>query len=74
MTYRLLLLTMVCEEVNEDDETYPCRLLSVFTQHWVDLMRKVYETGQTPYQVKHGMLSEYLRQQLKSLTLKIKAA
>lgn len=37
-------------------------------------MRKVYETGQTLYQVKHGMLSEYLRQQLKSPIRKIKAA
>ena len=33
LTYRLLLLTMVCEEVNKDDETHSCRLLSVFTQH-----------------------------------------
>ena len=34
----------------------------------------VFSTGQTLYQVKHGMLSEYLRQQLKSPMLKIKAA
>ena len=40
---------------------------------WVHLMRKAYETGQT-LQVKHGMLSEYLRQQLKSPMLKIKDA
>lgn len=32
---------------------------------WVHLMRKAYETGKTLYQVKHGLLSEYLRQQLK---------
>ena len=36
-----------------------------------DLMRKAYEKGQTLYQVKHGMLSEYLCQQLKSPLLKI---
>ena len=41
---------------------------------WVHLMRKAAEIGQTLYQVKHGMLSEYLRQQLKSPVLKIKAA
>ena len=41
---------------------------------WVHLMRKAYETSQTLYQVKHGMLSEYLRQQLKSPMLKIKDA
>ena len=29
-----------------------------------------YETGQTLYQVKHGMFSKYLRQQLKSPMLK----
>ena len=41
---------------------------------WVHLRRKANETGQTLYQVKHGMLSEYLCQQLKSPTLKINAA
>ena len=33
---------------------------------WVHLMRKAYETGKTLYQVKHGLLSEYLCQQLKA--------
>ena len=41
---------------------------------WVHLMRKAYKTGQTLYQVKHGLLSEYLSQQLKSPMLKINAA
>ena len=37
-------------------------------------MRKAYEIGQTFYQVKHGLLSECLYQQLKSPTIKIAAA
>ena len=41
---------------------------------WVYLMRKASETGQTLYQVKHGLLSEYLAEQLKSPALKIRAA
>ena len=41
---------------------------------WVHLVRKASETGQTLYQVKHGLLSEYLCQQLKSSMLKINAA
>ena len=62
-------------------EKCQCRLARIVRNHigaafmvWVHLMRKAYETGQTLYQVKHGMLSEYLRQQLKSPMLKIKAA
>ena len=38
---------------------------------WVHLMRKTYETGQTLYQVKYGMLSDYLCQQLKSPNLEM---
>ena len=41
---------------------------------WVHLMRKAYETGQTLYQVKHGVLSESLAEQLKSPALKNSAA
>ena len=37
-------------------------------------MRKANETGQTVYQVKHGLLSEYLCKQLKSPAFKFKAA
>lgn len=62
-------------------EKCQCRLARIVRNHigaaflvWVHLMRKAYETGQTLYQVKHGMLSEYLRQQLKSPMLKIKDA
>ena len=36
---------------------------------WVYLIRKAYETGKTLYQVKHGLLSQYLCQQLKSTTI-----
>ena len=37
---------------------------------WVRLM-PAHETGQTLYQVKHGMFSEYLRQQLKTPAIKM---
>ena len=33
---------------------------------WVRMKQVAYETGQSIYQVKHGMLSDYLRQQLRS--------
>ena len=54
-------------------ENCQCRLARIVRNHiasaflvWVHLMRKAYETGKTLYQVKHGLLSQYLRQQLKS--------
>ena len=54
-------------------ESCQCRLSRIVRNHiasaflvWVYLMRKAYETGKTLYQVKHGLLSEYLCQQLKS--------
>ena len=54
-------------------EDCECRLPRIVRNHiaaaflvWVHLMRKAYETGKTLYQVKHGLLSEYLCQQLKS--------
>jgi len=54
-------------------EECQCRLPRIVRNHiasaflvWVHLMRKAYETGKTLYQVKHGLLSEYLCQQLKS--------
>ena len=62
-------------------EDCQCRLPRIVRNHiasaflvWVHLMRKAYETGKTLYQVKHGLLSEYLRQQLKSPVIKIAAA
>ena len=58
-----------------------CRLSRIVRNHissaflvWVHLMRRAQETGQTVYQVKHGLLSEYLCQQLKSPALKFKDA
>ena len=41
---------------------------------WVYLMRQASETGTTVYQVKYGMFSEYLCQQLRSPTLKMETA
>ena len=62
-------------------EKCQCRLPRIVRNHigaaflvWVHLMRSAYEKGQTLYQVKHGMLSEYLCQQLKSPTPMIQAA
>ena len=59
-------------------ENCQCRLPRIVRNHiasaflvWVHLMRKAYETGQTLYQAKKGLLSEYLCQQLKSPMLKI---
>ena len=54
-------------------ESCQCRLSRIVRNHiaaaflvWVYLRRKADETGKTLYQVKHGLLSEYLCQQLKS--------
>ena len=62
-------------------EKFQWRLRRIVRNHiaaaflvWIHLMPKAYETSQTPYQVKHGLLSEYLRQQLKSPMIKIAAA
>ena len=62
-------------------ESCQCRLARIVRNHiacaflvWIRLMREAHETAQTLYQVKHGMLSEYLREQLKSPTLKMDAA
>ena len=59
-------------------ENCQCRLPRIVRNHiasaflvWVHLMRKAYETAQTLYQVKKGLLSEYLCQQLKSPMIKI---
>jgi len=50
-------------------ERCQCRLARIVRNHiasaflvWVHLSRTAYETGKTLYQVKHGLLSQYLRQ------------
>ena len=62
-------------------EKCQCRLARIVRNHitctflvWVYLKRQASETGQTVYQVKYGMLSEYLCQQLRSPTLKMETA
>ena len=62
-------------------EKCQCRLARIVRNHiacaflvWIRLMRQAYETGQTLYQVKHGMLDEYLRQQLKTPSIKMDTA
>ena len=59
-------------------EKCQCRLARIVRNHiacaflvWIHLMRRAYEKGQTLYQVKHGLISEYLCQQLKSPSIKI---
>ena len=62
-------------------ENCQCRLARIVRNHitcaflvWDYLMRQAYETGQTLYQVKYGMLSDFLCQQFKSPTLKMDTA
>jgi hypothetical protein len=57
-------------------ESCQCRRARIVRNHigcamlvWVRLKHVAHETGQTIYQVKHGLLSEYLRQQLRSPTV-----
>lgn len=62
-------------------EKCQCRLARIVRNHitcaflvWIYFMQKAQETGQTLYQVKDGMFSDFLRQQLKSPTLKMTTA
>ena len=59
-------------------ENCQCRLPRIVRNHivcaflvWIRLMRQAQETGQTPYQVKHGMFAEYLRKELKTPSIKM---
>ena len=59
-------------------ENCQCRLPRIVRNHiasaflvWVRLMRQAYQTGQTLYQVKYGMFAEYLRQELKTPSIKM---
>ena len=58
-----------------------CRKARIVRNHigcailvWVRLKHVAYETQQTIYQVKHGLLDDYLRQQLISPTIHIRLA
>ena len=62
-------------------EKCQCRLARIVRNHigcaflvWIRLMRRAHETGQTLYQVKYGMFSEYLRQQLNAPSIKMDTA
>jgi hypothetical protein len=62
-------------------ERCQCRLARIVRNHigcailvWIRLKQVAHETAQTIYQVKHGLLSEYLRQQLKSPSIKMMLA
>lgn len=57
-------------------EKYQCRLPRTVRNHigcaflvWLRLAQVAYQTGQSVYQVKHGLLDDYPRQQLKALTI-----
>ena len=59
-------------------EKCQCRLPRIVRNHiacaflvWVRLMRQAQVTGQTLYEVKHGMFAEYLRQELKTPSIKM---
>jgi hypothetical protein len=58
-----------------------CRKARIVRNHigcailvWVRLKQVAHETQQTIYQVKHGLLSDYLRQQLKSPSVQMRLA
>ena len=62
-------------------ERCQCRLARIVRNHigcailvWIRLKQVAQETAQTIYQVKHGLLSEYLRQQLKSPSIRMMLA
>lgn len=62
-------------------ERCQCRLSRIVRNHigcailvWIRLKQVAHETAQTIYQVKHGLLSEYLRQQLKSPSIEMMLA
>jgi hypothetical protein len=75
------------EEFHREDkqvtgiENCQCRRARMVRNHigcamlvWVRLKQVAYETGQTIYQVKHGLLSDYLRQQLRSPAVRMTLA
>ncbi len=58
-----------------------CRVARLVRNHigcalfvWIRLEHVAYQTQQTIYQVKHGVLEEYLRQQLKSPAIRMELA
>jgi hypothetical protein len=62
-------------------ESCQCRKARIVRNHigcailvWVRLKQVAQETNQTIYKAKHGLLSDYLRQQLKSPTIKMTLA
>ena len=62
-------------------ESCQCRKARIVRNHigctnlvWGRLKQVARETGQTIYQVKHGLLSDYLRHQLKASTAKMTLA
>ena len=59
-------------------EKCQCRLARIVRNHvacaflvWIRLMRQAQQTGQTLYEVKYAMFTEYLRQELKTPSIKM---
>ena len=59
-------------------EKCQCRLARIVRNHvacaflvWIRLMRQAQETRQTLYEVKYGMFTEYIRQELKTPPIKM---
>ena len=62
-------------------EKCQCRQARIVRNHigcailvWIRLKQVAHETQQTIYQVKHGLLDDYLQQQLKSPTIQMRLA
>lgn len=62
-------------------EKCQCRLPRIVRNHigcaflvWVRLAQVAYQTGQTVYQVKYGLLADYLKRQLKAPTIHMNTA
>lgn len=62
-------------------EKCQCRRARIVRNHigcailvWIRLKQVAYETQQTIYQVKHGLLDDYLRQQLRSPSIQMRLA
>ena len=62
-------------------ERCQCRLARIVRNHigcaflvWIRLEQVAYQTRQSVYQVKYGLLTDYLRQQLKTPTIKMTLA
>ena len=66
---------------NLPEEKCQCRLARIVRNHigcaflvWIRLAQVAQQTSQSIYQVKYGLLTQYLKQQLKNPTVQMKLA